>query len=97
MIYNMGLCDESEKAKIQDYCDRSVALIKQGKMLEAFNVWDQFLNGDVWPYGNYFHNITGLNDYDNFMNTNPPKDFDYYGPPATLRASPVLRAALAPS
>jgi hypothetical protein len=24
----------------------------------------QFLNGDVWPYGNYFHNVTGLNDYD---------------------------------
>ena len=63
MIYNLGLCDENEKAQIQQYCDQTVAFIKDGLMLEAFNVWDKFLNGDVWPYGNYFHNITGLNDY----------------------------------
>ena len=37
------------------------------------------LNGDVWPYANYFHNISGSNDYDNFMNTNAPPAFDYYG------------------
>lgn len=53
MLYNMGLCDERERAVIQDYCDRTVAFIKAGKMLDAFNVWDEFLNGDVWPYGNY--------------------------------------------
>ena len=47
MIYNLGLCDANERAKIQDYCDRTVGFIKDGKMLEAFNVWDQFLNGDV--------------------------------------------------
>ena len=78
--YNLGACrcDENEKAKIQQYCDSAVTLIKAGKMLEAFNVWDEFLNGDVWPYGNYFHNITGSNDYDNFLNTNAPASFDYY-------------------
>jgi len=32
------------------------------------------------PYANYFHNITGSNDYDNFMNTNAPASFNYYGP-----------------
>jgi hypothetical protein len=31
----------------------------------------------LWPD---FHNITGLNDYDNYMNTNAPADFDYYAP-----------------
>ena len=41
----------------------------------AFNVWDEMLNGDVYPYPNYFHNITGLNDYDNFYNTNAPEEF----------------------
>jgi len=91
MIYNFGLCDENEKAKIQDYCDRTVAFIQQGKMLEAFDVWDQFLNGDVWPYGNYFHNISGLNDYDNYMNTNAPASFDYYAP---YLNQPAVRAAL---
>jgi hypothetical protein len=42
-----AVCDENEKAIIQDYCDRTVALIQEGKMLDAFNVWDKFLNGDV--------------------------------------------------
>ena len=91
MIYSFGLCDEREKAKIQQYCDSAVSLIKAGKMLEAFNVWDEFLNGDVWPYGNYFHNITGLNDYDNYLNTNAPADFDYYAP---YLNQPEVRAAL---
>lgn len=91
MIYSFGLCDENEKAKIQEYCDRSVSLIQAGKMLDAFNVWDEFLNGDVWPYGNYFHNISGLNDYDNFMNTNAPASFGYY---AAYLNQPAIRSAL---
>jgi|EP01049_Picozoa_sp_SAG25_P012024 vitellogenic carboxypeptidase-like protein len=36
------------------------------------------LNGDIWPYANLFHNMTGSNDYDNFMNTNAPASFGYY-------------------
>jgi len=38
-----------------------------------------------------FHNITGLNDYDNYMNTNAPADFDYYAP---YLNQPAVRAAL---
>ena len=38
-------------AKIADYCKRSVAMIEKGDMSGAFNVWDQMLNGDIWPYG----------------------------------------------
>lgn len=52
--------------------------ITSGNMLEAFTAWDQMLNGDVFPYANYFHNITGSNDYDNLMNTNAPEEFSYY-------------------
>jgi vitellogenic carboxypeptidase-like protein len=91
MIYNLGLCDENERAKIQDYCDRAVALIKAGQMKAAFDVWDQFLNGDVWPYGNYFHNITGLNDYDNYLNTDAPAEFGFYAP---YLNQPDVRGAL---
>ena len=48
------------------------------------------LNGDVYPYPNYFHNITGSNDYDNFLRTNAPEVFGWcdsschpptFGPP----------------
>ena len=43
------------------------------------------------PPQNYFHNITGLNDYDNFMNTNAPASFGYYGP---YLNQPSVRKAL---
>ena len=91
MMYNFGLVDERERAVVQDYCDRTVAHIQADRMLEAFGVWDEFLNGDVWKYGNYFHNVTGLNDYDNFMNTNAPAAFGYYAP---YLNQPAVRAAL---
>jgi len=91
MVYNMGMCDEQEKLVIEDYCNRTVEHIKEGNMAAAFNVWDQMLNGDIWPYANYFHNITGSNDYDNFLNTNAPASFDYY---AKYVNQPFVRKAL---
>ena len=47
MMYDFGLADDNQKAVIQGYCDKTVALIKAGKMEDAFAVWDQMLNGDV--------------------------------------------------
>lgn len=80
MMYNMGLIDENQRSVVQTYCSNTVDLINQGKMLDAFNEWDKFLNGDVWPYANYFHNCSGSNDYDNFLRTNAPAEFGYFGP-----------------
>jgi len=65
--------------------------ITDGDMVAAFNAWDKILNGDIWPYANYFHNITGSNDYDNFMNTNAPASFNYY---ADWCAIPKNKAAI---
>eukprot|EP00958_Prasinococcus_capsulatus_P006376 scaffold603_cov404-Prasinococcus_capsulatus_cf.AAC.50 len=78
MLFNQGLCDLNEKKVVEQYCDKTVQEIKEGRMLDAFNTWDEFLNGDIWPYGNYFHNITGLNDYDNYLNTDAPEALNYY-------------------
>jgi len=75
MMFNQGLIDDEQRVVIQKMCDESVANIKAGKMSAAFDVWDRMLNGDIWPYGNLFHNYTGLNDYDNYMNTNAPASF----------------------
>ena len=51
----------------------------------------QMLNGDIWPYANLFHNFSGSNDYDNFMNTDAPAALDYY---AAYLERPDVRAAL---
>jgi len=79
LMRNLGLASEAEVRVIQGYCDRAVNHINNGEMLKAFTEWDEMLNGDVFPYHNYFHNITGSNNYDNFMMTNDPPDFSWYG------------------
>jgi len=79
MMRNMGLASDAETLKIQEYCNQAVNYINAGEMLKAFNVWDEMLNGDVYPYPNYFHNITGSKNYDNFMMTTDPPEFARYG------------------
>ena len=37
MMFNMGLADLKQKAVIQDYCDRTVAFINQGILLDALD------------------------------------------------------------
>jgi vitellogenic carboxypeptidase-like protein len=60
-------------------------------MLGAFNLWDEMLNGDIFPYPNYFHNITGSNNYDNLMMTNNPPDESYF---AKYLNQPDIRKAI---
>jgi len=79
LVRNLGLASDAEVRVVKGYCDRAVNFINSGDMLSAFGVWDEMLNGDVFPYPNYFHNITGSNNYDNFMMTNDPPDFSWYG------------------
>ena len=90
-MFNFGLCDLKQKAVIQDYCDRTVKFIAAGNMTAAFDVWDEMLNGDIYPYPNYFHNITGSNDYDNFLRTNAPEEFSYFGKYVSL---PAIKEAM---
>mmetsp|Transcript_33997 Transcript_33997/g.66978 ORF Transcript_33997/g.66978 Transcript_33997/m.66978 type:complete len:476 (+) Transcript_33997:48-1475(+) len=91
MMYNMGLIDRNQREVVEQYCFKTVEYIRKGQMYEAFTEWDQFLNGDVFPYHNYFHNQTGSNDYDNFLNTNAPAEFGYFGPYVN---QPDVRAAI---
>lgn len=91
MLYNQALLSELERGMIAEMSNEAAALITKGDYKGSFDVWDKMLNGDVWPYGNLFHNLTGLNDYDNFMNTNAPESLDYFAP---YLSSPSVRKAL---
>lgn len=91
LMYNTGLIDYPQKKIIESMCQQTTDLIKAGQMLQAFDVWDKMLNGDVFPYPNLFHNMTGLNDYDNYLNTNAPESFEYY---AAFLNQPEVQAAL---
>lgn len=91
LMFNTGLIGNAERRTIRKLCEETTALIKAGEMYAAFQVWDRMLNGDVFPYPNLFHNMTGLNDYDNFLNTNAPSSFDYY---AAFLNQPEVQAAI---
>jgi hypothetical protein len=45
--------------------DRIAKFIGEGLWNAAFEVFDELLNGDFFPYPTYFRNITGLSDYFN--------------------------------
>lgn len=91
LMFNTGLISYQQKKVIQGLCQQTTDLIKAGQLLQAFDVWDRMLNGDVYPYPNLFHNMTGLNDYDNYLNTNAPPSFEYY---AAFLNQPDVQAAL---
>ncbi|CAM9097609.1 unnamed protein product [Ectocarpus fasciculatus] len=90
MLFNIGVADYNEKAVFSAYVSRTRQYIDQGDMYDAFTVWDEMINGDIYPYPNYYHNVSGSNDYDNFMNTNSPPSLGYYYPfvtsPSTRRS-----------
>ena len=78
MMFDIGAADINEKAVFQEFVDLTRDYIAKGDMYNAFTVWDKMINGDIFPYPNYFHNVSGLNDYDNYMNTNSPPELGYY-------------------
>jgi len=78
LMYNLGLVSGTEKAKIQEYCDASVNAILKEDYLDAFLVWDEMLNGDLYGYPNYFYNITGMKDYFNYLRTFSPEEINWF-------------------
>ena len=78
MLEAMGLIDSQQQKTFASYCARIVAAIKGKYMRLAFDIWDEMINGDVFPYGSLFLNVTGVYDYDNFENTRPPAAFALY-------------------
>eukprot|EP00055_Hartaetosiga_balthica_P010143 m.42338 g.42338 ORF g.42338 m.42338 type:complete len:462 (+) comp7054_c1_seq1:2002-3387(+) len=78
LMYNLGLADTNQKLQLEDYSIRTVQAINSGNFTEAFEIWDEMLNGDIYKYPTLFYNLTGSMDYDNFLRTQSPVSFGYY-------------------
>jgi vitellogenic carboxypeptidase-like protein len=78
MLYNEALITGTEKKIVQDYCDRAVAHIHRSEFEQAFLLWDEMINGDLYGYTPYVTNVTGLKDYFNFLRTREPLYEDYF-------------------
>jgi hypothetical protein len=79
IIFQMGFSNWQQNQYIQGQCDQMISAIDKKDFMTAYKLWDNMLNGDTTGYPAYFYNITGVTDYYNIMNTNPPAEFDYWG------------------
>merc|ERR1711871_1723357 len=71
MLYNFGLVDDEQRARVDEYVSEAVAAIRQDKMSRAFMLWDEMLNADVFPYPSYLHNVTGSSWYTDLRRDDP--------------------------
>ncbi|XP_053700123.1 probable serine carboxypeptidase CPVL [Synchiropus splendidus] len=90
-MYQAGMIDENQKQYVEQQTDLGVKLIQQQKWVEAFEVFDSLLNGDVEPYPSFFQNTTGCTNYFNYMTCLEPEDQEYFSLLVTL---PAVRAAI---
>lgn len=78
LMFQFGMADENEKAYIDNATQVGVDYMKKGDFYQAFLVFDELMNGDIYPYPTYFYNITGVTDYYNILRTSEPEDYNYY-------------------
>lgn len=80
IIVQIGLIDLNQKA----YFDLQTSLIRysleQGKYVEAFQILDALLDGDLTNTTSYFTNVTGINTDCNYLLTNEPIDQSFFIP-----------------
>uniref|UniRef100_A0A8D2ZCQ9 Probable serine carboxypeptidase CPVL n=1 Tax=Scophthalmus maximus TaxID=52904 RepID=A0A8D2ZCQ9_SCOMX len=90
-LYQTGMIDEQQKQYVVQQTDIGVELIQQQKWVEAFQLFDRLLNGDVDPYPSFFQNATGCTNYYNYMTCQEPEDQEYFSQFVTL---PAVRRAI---
>lgn len=77
-FYQTGMADEKQRAFVQQQADLGVIYIQQQKWIEAFEVFDSLLNGDKTEYPSFYKNITGCDNYFNFLQCEEPSDQEYF-------------------
>ncbi|XP_033761785.1 probable serine carboxypeptidase CPVL [Pecten maximus] len=90
-MYSIGMLDEKQRDYFAAETEKAVQFIKNKQFSDAFKIFDVLLNGDLTPYKPYFYNVTLTTNYYNFMLTQAPDDFNYYG---NYLAKPEVRRAI---
>ncbi|XP_024124233.1 probable serine carboxypeptidase CPVL [Oryzias melastigma] len=90
-LYQTGMIDDFQKQYVEKQTDFGVQLIQQQKWVEAFEVFDSLLNGDLSPYPSFFQNATGCTNYFNYLTCREPEDQEYFSQFVTL---PAVRRAI---
>ncbi|KAI4885755.1 hypothetical protein NFI96_011050 [Prochilodus magdalenae] len=90
-LYQTGMVDEQQRQYVKLQTDAGVRLIQQQRWIEAFEVFDSLLNGDLVPYPSFFQNVTGCTNYFNYMQCQEPADQEYFAKFVTL---PAVRSSI---
>ncbi len=89
LAYQFSLADINEVETIRTYERNLNSAIRSKDFLKAFDIFDEFLNGDFYPYPTYFYNITGNSNYFNLNDPDYPPN-----PYGSFLRLPSVRDAL---
>lgn len=91
LLQAQGLANNVQRQFWQEQCDQAIKAMQEGRYLDSFTIWDLLLNGDLHNGQTYYHNTTGMTDYDNFLRTDAPVSFGYF---SQYMTQPSVRKAL---
>ncbi|KAF7288078.1 hypothetical protein GWI33_000131 [Rhynchophorus ferrugineus] len=66
-LYQIGLIDSNGRKVFQSYEQQATSYIQNNQFIKAFKVFDELLNGDTNNHTSIFKNITGFDNYFNYL------------------------------
>lgn len=75
-LYQLGLLDAEGRSFMKNKEDSCRSLITNKKWKEAYNCFDDLLNGDTAEAPTFFQNVTGFTYYFNFLYSNGQQEGD---------------------
>lgn len=79
-LYQIGLIDTNVKSLVQSYEAKGIQYIKNKEWIKAFKLFDELLNGDLNNRSSLFKNITGFDNYYNYLVSDDTSgSMDYMG------------------
>lgn len=77
-FYQIGLLDFNGRDQFKQLENRARDLIKLGKHEEAFKIFGEMINNDPIEEPTLFKNLTGFDNWYNYLYTQNPDDSEYY-------------------
>lgn len=72
LLFYLGMADQAEREQYEIYENKWKIHMDSGDYQSAFEVFDEMLNGDFYPYPTYYANTTGMGT--NYFNFNQGPD-----------------------
>ncbi|KYB28573.1 venom serine carboxypeptidase [Tribolium castaneum] len=79
-LYQIGLIDSNVRSTVKQYQDQGIKYIQSKDWVKAFQLFDNLLNGDLNNHTSLFKNVTGFDNYFNFLYPiDPSNELIYMG------------------